>query len=417
MCDNRCNKSAAALLLQRLLCDKYYGDISGKLLTRFFGRVELEKMRPNVLLQLGVVFELRAVCLQGRRRTEMSVGMRFAGWPHVVYSQQFSREWIEGEFFPLAREMREVFRSGGSNLLRGKRMVTLFYQPSTRTRGSFQMAMSYLGGEVPFATENAKEFSSAEKGESLEHSVKVWNCYRPDVIILRHNEEGAAEIAAKVSNVPVINAGDGPGQHPTQAFLDIFTIQEKLESIDGVSVVINGDLAKNRAARSLVYLLSKFKGVRIFFVSPPERKMRQDVLSYLCDKGVDFTENDRLEDVIHNADVVYMLRTPREYGSEVSADDDNCVLDERKASLAKKSAIFMHPLPIDSRVNEIRPEIEKDPRSVFLTDQIESGICTRMALLSMVMIPKQRHAWLASPFNFGLWIRTRQNRKAALSAA
>ncbi len=311
----------------------------------------------------------------------------FDGWPHVVKSQQFSRGWIEKELFPLARGMKEVFNHGGHTMLRGKRMVALFYQPSTRTRGSFQMAMSYLGGEVAFATENAAKFSSAEKGESLEHTIKVWCCYKPDVIVLRHNEEGAAEIAAKVSSVPMINAGDGPGQHPTQALLDIFTIQEKLGRIDNTTIAINGDLINNRAARSLVYLLSKFNGVKIYLVSPHMQKMKQDVLDHLREKGVDFSESEDLKRIISSADVVYMLRTQREHGSIIYDLTDKFVLDAKTAQLAKKTAIFMHPLPIDSRVKEIRPEIENDPRAVFLSDQVVSGVCVRMALLKMILAP------------------------------
>jgi len=335
---------------------------------------------------------------------------RFAGWPHVVYSQQFSREWIVEEFFPQAREMKKVFLAGGSNLLQGKNMVALFYQPSTRTRGSFQMAMTKLGGGVAFATENAAKFSSAEKGESLDHTIKVWNCYRPDVIVLRHDKEGAAEIAAKVSSVPIINAGDGPAQHPTQALLDVFTIQEKLGRIDGISIVISGDLANNRAARSLVYLLSKWNVV-IHFISPPVQSMKEDVLSHLRERGVSFTEGERLEEKIPLADVVYMLRTQREHGSAIFDYDSRYNLDAPKASLAKSSAIFMHPLPIDSRVKEINPEVEKDPRSVFLTDQVESGMCTRMALLSMVIAEKQR--WLGSRFSY--WLASKKRRNSATS--
>ncbi|MDP2741344.1 MAG: aspartate carbamoyltransferase [bacterium] len=311
----------------------------------------------------------------------------FDGWPHVVKSQQFSRAWIEEEFFPLAREMKEVFHRGGDKILCGKRMVALFYQPSTRTRGSFQMAMSYLGGEVAFATENAAKFSSAEKGESLEHTIKVWCRYKPSVIVLRHDKEGSAEIAANISSVPIINAGDGAGQHPTQGLLDIFTIYEKLKMIDGISIVINGDLINNRAARSLTYFLSKFNGVTIYFVSPSPQKMKQDVLNHLTEKGTCFSESERLEEVIGLVDVVYMLRTQREHGSNVYDLTDQYTLDERKAGLAKETAIFMHPLPIDSRVKEIRPEIEKDPRAVFLTDEIDSGLYTRMALLKMILAP------------------------------
>lgn len=312
---------------------------------------------------------------------------KFDGWPHIVKSQQFSRLWIEEELFPEARNMRKVFERGGNKILCRKRIVELFHQPSTRTRGSFQMATSYLGAETVFATENGEQFSSTFKGESWEHSVKVWNCYKPDAIVVRHTKDGAAEIASKISSVPIINAGDGAGQHPTQGLLDIFTIQEKLGGIDGKTIVINGDLVNNRAARSLAYLLSKFDGVKIYFVSPPPQKMKQDVLSHLREKKTFFAEGEDLQEVIPQADVIYMLRTQREHGSAVFDWDSRYVLDVAKAKLAKETAIFMHPLPIDSRVCEIKPEVENDSRSVFLTDQVQSGLFVRMALLKMILAP------------------------------
>lgn len=312
----------------------------------------------------------------------------FDGWPHIIRSQQFSRKWIEEELFPEAKKMKKIVAAGGSKIFRGRSMMAIFWQPSTRTRMSFQMAMHHLGGEIPFATENAAEFSSTVKGESTEHTIKVACSYKPDVIVMRHKKEGSAAIAAKVSSVPIINAGDGTEQHPTQALLDIFTIHEKLGRIDGISVVINGDLINNRAARSLVYLLSKFDGVKIDFVSPPCQKMKPDVLDHLHEKGTSFTEGENLAEVIPGADVVYMLRTQREHGSAVMDHDDRYFLDAKKAKLAKDSAIFMHPLPIDSRVNEIKPEVQEDARSVFLTDQVPSGLFVRMALLKMILAPE-----------------------------
>ena len=315
------------------------------------------------------------------------MSVRFEGWPHIIRSQQFSRKWIEEELFPLTKKMQQIIAAGGSNMLCGKSMKTLFFQPSTRTRMSFQMAMHHLGGSIPFATENADEFSSSVKGESTEHTIKVACSYYPSVIVMRHKKEGAAEVAARVSSVPIINAGDGTGQHPTQALLDIFTIQEKLGGIDGISIVINGDLVNNRAARSLAYLLSKFNGVKIHFVSPPCQKMKPDVLEHLQEKGTFFSEGENLAEVIPAADVVYMLRTQREHGSAVMDWDNRYVLDVQKADMAKKSAIFMHPLPIDSRVKEIKPEVENDPRSVFLTTQVQSGLFVRMALLKMILAP------------------------------
>ncbi|MBI3631238.1 MAG: aspartate carbamoyltransferase, partial [Candidatus Staskawiczbacteria bacterium] len=190
---------------------------------------------------------------------------KFEGWPHVIYAQQFSREWLENQLFPMARQMKSVVNMGGSDILKKKRQVSFFYQPSTRTRASFEIAMDFLGGRTVFSTENARDFSSAKKGETFSDTIKVLNRYKPDVIILRYDEEIGAGIAAEISNVPIINAGDrDPGQHPTQAILDIYTIQEKLGHVDGISIAMVGDLIEGRTARSLSYLLAKFTGVKIY---------------------------------------------------------------------------------------------------------------------------------------------------------
>ena len=313
---------------------------------------------------------------------------QFEGFPHVIRSQQFSRLWLENDLFPNARRMKRVANNGLSDVLRNKNMVTLFYQPSTRTRMSFEIAMNLLGGKVIFSTENAKDFSSSAKGESLEHTIKVCCRYKPDVIVLRHYKEGSAEIAARSSTVPIINAGDGVGQHPTQALLDLFTIQEALGHIDGISIAIVGDLAKNRVARSLAYLLSKFEGITIHFVSPYTQNMRSDVLDHLRNAGVTFFQSEDLTSVIPSVDVVYMLRAQTESGSIIYDLIDRFFLDKKKAEIARPDAIFMHPLPIDSRVQEIKPEVETDPRSIFLTNQVDNGLYIRMALLEMILAPQ-----------------------------
>lgn len=173
---------------------------------------------------------------------------------HIIEAQQFSRDWLEEKLFPLAKEMEKIAKKGGSNILSGKRMITFFYEPSTRTRASFEMAMDLLGGRVVFSTENARVFSSVAKGETIEDTIRILNGYLPDVIVLRTDEEGMAKRAAEFSSVPIINAGDGTGQHPTQALLDIYTIQKELGRIDGISIAMVGDLARGRTVRSLSYL-------------------------------------------------------------------------------------------------------------------------------------------------------------------
>lgn len=324
--------------------------------------------------------------------------VKFFGWPHVICSQQFTRNWLEEELFPRAREMRDVVSKRGCNFLEGKLVVTFFYEPSTRTRCSFEMAVNFLGGRVSFSTENAREFSSAKKGETFIHTIKVLNRYRPDVIILRYDREIGAEVAAQISNVPIINAGDRQpvglpknptsGQHPTQAFLDIFTIQEKLGRIDGLKIAMVGDLANGRTVRSLSYLLGKFNDVEIYFVSPDSAKMGDDVKKYLStrDKPVVFHEVSDLRDIAPNVNVVYQTRTQTECGQgfDRSGSQGYFLVDQGVADSMMADAIIMHPLPL---VDEIASEVDDNSRSVYLTDQIDSGLLIRMALLKMILSP------------------------------
>jgi len=193
---------------------------------------------------------------------------------HVIESQQFSPE-ILFRLFNRADELRDYCEK----CLQDKIMASLFYEPSTRTRFSFESAMLRLGGKV-IGTENAKEFSSAVKGESLEDSIRVLSNYC-DCIVIRHSEEGSAKKASEVSKVPVINAGDGKGQHPTQALLDVYTIYREFERLDNLKIAMVGDLSSGRTVRSLCYLLGKFKGIEIIFVSPGHLKMKEDIKEYL----------------------------------------------------------------------------------------------------------------------------------------
>ncbi len=323
-------------------------------------------------------------------------------WPHVICCQQekFSRQWLEEELFPEARLMRDVHARGGSNILQGKRAVSLFYQQSTRTAGSLALAMDFLGGRVAFATENAREFSSAAKGESLEDAIRVWNRYRPDVIFLRYDHEIGAELAAKVSIVPIINAGDRhpeegepmsdfSGQHPTQAFLDLFTIQERRGRIDGLKIAMVGDLKNGRTVRSLCYLLGKFDNIKIYFVAPECAQMKCDVRSYLSRHNVQFGESYDLRDVAPVVDVVYQTRTQKECNSHFrrsrSGIGEFFLVDGTVTSKMRKDAIIMHPFP---REDEISREVDSDPRAFYLTQQIDNGLYTRMALLKMMLAPQ-----------------------------
>ncbi|OLD53708.1 MAG: aspartate carbamoyltransferase [Actinobacteria bacterium 13_1_40CM_2_66_13] len=303
-----------------------------------------------------------------------------SGLQHVIESQQFSRSILEDLFARADEIKREPHHFIGR--LAGQVMAALFYEPSTRTRLSFEAAMLRLGGET-MGTDNAREFSSAAKGETLEDTIQIVGGYA-DVIVLRHNEEGAAKRAAAVASVPIINAGDGPGQHPTQALLDLYTVRNELGRIDGVRVAMVGDLANGRTVRSLTYLLSKFKDIKVWFVAPPQVEMREDLKAHLDEHHVPWIETEDLNAVLPEADVVYMTRIQKERFTDPEAY--NAVkgayrIDKDAMALMRKYAILMHPLP---RVDEISPEVDADPRSAYFR-QARNGLHVRMALLDRLL--------------------------------
>jgi len=305
---------------------------------------------------------------------------------HILAAQQFDPATLD-YLFHLADQMEKVAARGGNDQCRDRIMATLFYEPSTRTRFSFETAMLRLGGRV-ISTENAREFSSVSKGETLEDTIRILNDYA-DVIVLRHSEVGAAERAAAVSRVPIINGGDGVGQHPTQALLDLYTIRKELGRLEDLSVAMVGDLAQGRTVRSLAYLLSKFKDIRIWFVAPPELRMKEDILAYLRKQGVDYQEESDLAKVLPKADVVYQTRIQKERFGDRIADYEKVqgvyILDSASLKLMKPKSIVMHPLP---RVGEIRPEVDADPRAAYFR-QAQNGLYVRMALLATVLSPRR----------------------------
>ena len=283
-------------------------------------------------------------------------------------------------FFKKADELRDVVKEP----LNGKILATLFYEPSTRTRLSFESAMLRLGGGV-ISTENAKEFSSAVKGESIEDSIRVISGYS-DVIVIRHFEEGAVEKAASVSSVPVINAGSGGGQHPTQTLLDLYTIWKEIGKIDGITIAMVGDLKYGRTVRSLCYLLGKFKNIKIIFVAPECLSIKDDIKDYLKKQNVSFEEGTELDKYLPEVDIVYMTRIQKERMSEKEYKESKGVykITEENFSLLKKSARLLHPLP---HVEEIKLSLETetiDERVAYFR-QAENGLYIRMALLSHLL--------------------------------
>ncbi|HET7337947.1 MAG TPA: aspartate carbamoyltransferase [Candidatus Dormibacteraeota bacterium] len=299
---------------------------------------------------------------------------------HIVESQQFSRTLLEDLFARADEIKREPHLFIGR--LAGRVMAALFYEPSTRTRLSFEAAMLRLGGQT-MGTDNAREFSSTAKGETLEDTIRIVSGYS-DVIVLRHNEEGAARRAAAVSDVPIINAGDGPGQHPTQALLDLYTIRAELSRIDGVRVAMVGDLANGRTVRSLTYLLSKFKDVKLSFVAPPQVAMRDDLKAHLDEHHIPWSETADLDAVLPEVDVVYMTRIQKERFSDPAAYEavkGTYRMDRSAMARMRKYAILMHPLP---RVDEISPDVDADPKSAYFR-QARNGLHVRMALLDRLL--------------------------------
>lgn len=297
----------------------------------------------------------------------------------IISVKQFSRPDLD-YIFGVAHEMREmVERIGTFDLLKGKILANLFYEPSTRTSSSFTSAMERLGGSViPI---NEVRYSSVSKGESLPDTVRTLECYA-DVIVLRHPEVGASALAAQYARKPIINAGDGIGEHPTQALLDLFTIIEELGQADNLTVTMLGDLKYGRTVHSLARLLSLYN-VSLHYVSPDILRMPPEIIDELNEKGIPQYEHSTLDEVVPKTDVLYVTRVQKERfadQAEYESVKGAYVITPDIMSKAKERMIVMHPLP---RVGEISIEFDSDPRAAYFR-QMEYGLYVRMALLAMV---------------------------------
>jgi aspartate carbamoyltransferase catalytic subunit len=311
--------------------------------------------------------------------TEAAVA-RPVTWParsHLVSIRSATAPAVE-DLFALADQLA----AGGGTPATGRIMATLFYEPSTRTRLSFESAMLRLGGQV-LSTENAAQMSSAAKGESLRDTVRIVSGYA-DVIVLRHYEAGAAAVAAEVADVPVLNAGDGPGEHPTQALLDAYTIRRTLGRLDGVHLVLVGDMAYGRTAHSLSLLLAEFARSRVTFVAPPQAAAPAWLVAELRAKGVAVEESPDLVAAIRTADVLYMTRVQKERFSDPAQYElarGAYRLDPAALAALPQRAMVMHPLP---RLDELPEAVDSDPRAVYFA-QARSGVPVRMALLARAL--------------------------------
>jgi aspartate carbamoyltransferase len=304
---------------------------------------------------------------------------RFFG-QDILSVSQFDRDDLE-TIFAVAHEMYGmVERIGTFDLLKGKVLTNLFYEPSTRTSSSFVAAIERLGGSV--VQINNVTYSSVSKGESLQDTVRTMESYT-DAIVLRHPEQGSAALAAAAAAKPVINAGDGPGEHPTQALLDAYTIREEKGTIDGLTVTMLGDLKYGRTVHSLAKLLTLYN-VKLNYVSPEILRMPELLVKEVDAAGIEQLETTDLGEVLADTDVLYVTRIQKERfqdQSEYEQVKDSYVITRETLKNAKDDMIVMHPLP---RVGEIATEVDDDPRAAYFR-QMEYGMYVRMALLALVL--------------------------------
>ena len=281
------------------------------------------------------------------------------------------------ELIELASDIIEN-RSKYSEKCKGQILATLFFEPSTRTRLSFESAMLSLGGQVlGFSSANS---SSASKGESVSDTIKTVSAYS-DIIAMRHPKEGAPIVAAMKSDVPIINAGDGGHNHPTQTLTDLLTIKKEKGRLDNLTVGLCGDLKFGRTVHSLISALSRYKNIKFVLISPEELKVPDYIKTDILDKkNIEYIETQNLEEAMKNLDILYMTRVQRERffnEADYIRLKDSYILDKEKLQTAKKDLIILHPLP---RVNEISVEVDEDPRACYFR-QVKYGKFIRMALI------------------------------------
>lgn len=300
----------------------------------------------------------------------------------ILTSYQFTKEELEIIMHTAAYYEEALLEKRRLYDMDGKIMASLFFEPSTRTRLSFETAMNRLGGSCITVAESVDAHtSSLAKGESIYDSMRVIDTYA-DVIVCRSPEKGTLKIAAEAAEVPVINAGDGPGQHPTQALLDIYTIFKEKEDLDGLTIALVGDLKHGRTVHSLVDFLAMYH-TKLIFCSPSSLPMPEIITQKVRERGVEIEESNNLADACSKADVIYMTRVQRERFEDVSdyeAVKDEFIIDEKMVDNFKEGAIILHPLP---RVNEITVGVDQYPGAAYFR-QVGNGVPVRMALLALV---------------------------------
>ena len=299
---------------------------------------------------------------------------------HLINPMDFSKDELD-EIFKLANQIITNPKEY-SHVCEGKILATLFYEPSTRTKFSFEAAMMRLGGKLlGFSEPNS---SSVSKGETLADTIKMVSIYS-DIIAMRHPMEGSAKVASMYSDVPVINAGDGGHQHPTQTLTDLLTIKSLKGSLDNHVVGICGDLKHGRTVQSLITAMTRYENIKFILISPKELRIPQYIREEVLEKNnIEFKQVEKIEDVIQDLDILYMTRIQKERffnEEEYLRLKDSYILDTKKMKSAKSDMIVMHPLP---RVNEIDVEVDKDKRAAYFK-QAEYGMYVRMALIAKLL--------------------------------
>ncbi len=297
----------------------------------------------------------------------------------ILHGNQFSRKDIDGMIKIASDFEKELKKKDSLTLLKGKILATLFFEPSTRTRLSFETAMQRLGGGA--IGMGSIESSSVAKGETLVDTVRTVSQYA-DIIVIRHPRTGSAQEAADAAPIPVINAGDGTGQHPTQALLDIYTINKELGSLKNLTITMVGDLKYGRTTHALVELLSLYQ-TRLYFVSPGTLRMPEEITISLRGKGMEVIETEDMFKAASESSLIYMTRIQKERFENLSEYErvkGYYIIDEKFLKGLKKKITILHPLP---RVNEINPEVDTYPGAAYFR-QVRNGVFIRMALLSMI---------------------------------
>ena len=294
---------------------------------------------------------------------------------HLISPLDFSVEELD-DLLDLASDI-EKNPDKYKEACKGKKIATLFYEPSTRTRLSFEAALINLGGRV--LGFSSADSSSASKGESVSDTIRIISCYA-DICAMRHPKEGAPLVAASKSSIPVINAGDGGHQHPTQTLTDLMTIRSLKGRLNNLTIGLCGDLKFGRTVHSLINALLRYENISFVLISPPELRVPEYIRENLTKAGAPFKEVTKLEDVMSDLDILYMTRVQKERffnEEDYIRMKDSYILDKRKMELAKDDMLVLHPLP---RVNEISVEVDDDPRAVYFK-QVQYGVYVRMALI------------------------------------